>query len=256
MSRFIFILFALTFTVHPEDKDISRFFTDKGLTGTIVISSLDGKTEYIHNDARSQMRILPASTFKIPNTLIALEEGAIQSDSEVIKWDGVQREFPEWNKDQTLTTAFQSSCVWVYQYFAQKIGIEKYRFYVDKLDYGNKQLGDKVTTFWLEGPFGISAQEQVTFLRKLVLGTLPFPKNNMDLLKKIMIVGNSGEYVLRAKTGWTARVTPQYGWYVGYVENKKSTWLFATNVDIKNQQDLALRKDLTIAALKAKRIIQ
>ena len=78
----------------------------------------------------------------------------------------------------------------------------------------------------------------------------------MDLLKKIMIVGNSGEYVLRAKTGWTARVTPQYGWYVGYVENKKSTWLFATNVDIKNQQDLALRKDLTIAALKAKRIIQ
>jgi beta-lactamase class D len=51
-------------------------------------------------------------------------------------------------------------------------------------------------------------------------------------------------------------VTPQYGWYVGYVENKKSTWLFATNVDIKNQQDLALRKDLTIAALKAKRIIQ
>jgi len=40
------------------------------------------------------MRILPASTFKIPNTLIALEEGVIKSDSEVIKWDGVLREFP------------------------------------------------------------------------------------------------------------------------------------------------------------------
>ena len=256
MVRFFLVLFTLAPTVYPEDMEISKLFLEKGIAGTIVISSLDGKTDYVYNDSCSRMRILPASTFKIPNTLIALEEGVIKSDSEVIKWDGVLREFPDWNKDQTLKTAFQYSCVWVYQLFAQKVGTEKYRHYVSKLDYGNKQIGDNVTTFWLEGPFGISAREQVDFLRKLVLGKLPFPQNNIDLLKKIMIVEKTADYVIRAKTGWTARVTPQYGWYVVYVENKKSTWLFATNVDIKNQQDLALRKDLTIAALKAKRIIQ
>jgi beta-lactamase class D len=255
MARVIIVLFALTFTVYSEDPEISKLFLEKGAAGTIVISSLDGKTEYVHNDVRSQMRILPASTFKIPNTLIALEEGVIKSDSDVIKWDGKRREFPEWNKDQTLKTAFQSSCVWVYQYFAHKVGIEKYRYYLNKLDYGNKQIGDSDTTFWLEGTFGISAKEQVAFLRKLVLGTLPFSQNNIELLKKIMIVEETGNFVIRAKTGWTARVTPQQGWYVGYVENKKSTWLFATNLEIKTQQDLALRKDLTIAALKVKKIL-
>jgi beta-lactamase class D len=249
-------MFTLTITVYPEDMEISKLFLEKGITGTIVISSLDGKTDYVYNDTFSQMRILPASTFKIPNTLIALEEGLIRSDSEVIKWDGIQREFPEWNKDQTLKTAFQYSCVWVYQLFAQKIGTEKYRHYVNTLDYGNKQIGNNVTTFWLEGPFGISAREQVSFLRKLILERLPFPKNNINLLKKIMIMEENADYIIRAKTGWTARVTPQYGWYVGYVENRKSTWIFAANLKIRNQQDLALRKDLTFAALKVKKIIQ
>ena len=256
MVRFFLVLFTLAITVYPEDMEISKLFLEKGMTGTVVISSLDGRTDYVYNDTFSRRRILPASTFKIPNTLMALEEGLIKSDSEVIKWDGIQREFPEWNKDQTLKTAFQYSCVWVYQLFAQKIGAEKYRHYVNTLDYGNKQIGNNVTTFWLEGPFGISAREQVSFLRKLILEKLPFPKSNINLLKKIMIVEENADYVIRAKTGWTARVTPQYGWYVGYVENGKSTWIFATNLKIRNQQDLALRKDLTFAALKVKKIIQ
>ena len=256
MFRFYLVLIILSVSVFPEDQEISKLFSDKGISGTIVIASLDGKTEYIHNDARSQKRILPASTFKIPNTLIALEEGIVKTDSQVIAWDSVKRELPEWNKNQTLKTAFQYSCVWVYQRFAGQIGTEKYRRYLEKLDYGNKHIDTNVTTFWLEGNFGISAQEQVGFLRKLVLGNLPFAKSNMALLKKIMVVEENGDYVLRAKTGWTARVTPQYGWFVGYVETKKATWLFATNIDIKNQQDLVFRKDLTMAALKAKKIIQ
>jgi beta-lactamase class D len=256
MFRFFLVLIILSVSVFPEDQEISKLFTDKGISGTIVIASLDGKTKYIHNDTRSQKRILPASTFKIPNTLIALEESVVKTDSQVIAWDGVKRELPEWNKNQTLKTAFQYSCVWVYQYFAGRIGINKYRYYLEKLNYGNKHIDTNVTTFWLEGNFGISAQEQVGLLRKLVLGNLPFAKSNLDILKKIMIVEETNDYILRAKTGWTARVTPQYGWYVGYLETKKATWLFATNINIKNQQDLVFRKDLTMAALKAKKIIQ
>jgi beta-lactamase class D len=256
MFRFFLVLIILSVSVFPEEREISKLFSDKGISGTIVIASLNGKTEYIHNDTRSQKRILPASTFKIPNTLIALEEGIVKTDSQIITWDSVKRELPEWNQNQTLKTAFQYSCVWVYQRFAGQIGTEKYRHYLEKLDYGNKHIDTNLTTFWLEGNFGISAQEQVGFLRKLVLGNLPFAKSNMDLLKKIMIVEETNDYILRAKTGWTARVTPQYGWFVGYVETKKATWLFATNLDIKNQQDLVFRKDLTMAALKVKKIIQ
>jgi len=59
---------------------------------------------------------------------------------------------PRLEQRPNVKTAFQYSCVWVYQLFAQKVGTEKYRHYVSKLDYGNKQIGDNVTTFWLEGP--------------------------------------------------------------------------------------------------------
>jgi len=69
-------------------------------------------------------------------------------------------------------------------FFAKRLGLKNTGTMSANLDYGNKQIGDNVTTFWLEGPFGISAREQVDFLRKLVLGKLPFPQNNIDLLKK------------------------------------------------------------------------
>ena len=59
----------------------------------MVISSLDGKMSYVHNSSRSETRFVPASTFKIPNTLIALEEGAIKNEKEVIQWDGKDRGF-------------------------------------------------------------------------------------------------------------------------------------------------------------------
>ncbi len=52
-----------------EDSDLARLFKNKALSGTIVISSLDGNTNYSYNDERGNTRLLPASTFKIPNTL-------------------------------------------------------------------------------------------------------------------------------------------------------------------------------------------
>ena len=65
-------------------------------------------------DSAAEQGHIPASTFKIPNTLIALEEGVIKDQFEVIKWDGVVRQYAPWNADQTLATAFSRSCVWCY----------------------------------------------------------------------------------------------------------------------------------------------
>ncbi len=241
---------------HADDADLRKLFQERGVEGTIIISSLDGKMNYVHNSRRSETGFIPASTFKVPNTLIALEEGAIKDEKEVIKWDGRRHEgFDIWNKDQTLQTAFPVSCVWFYQELAQRVGNEKYLAHLKKLGYGNEKTGPDVTTFWLEGDLMISAREQINFLKKLYAESLPYSKGNVKLLKKIMIVEENPQFTLRAKTGWAMRTDPQQAWYVGYVETKGQSWFFAMNLEIKKKGDETLRKEITMAALKAKGIL-
>jgi len=250
------VMFFLSFivAVYAEDKDLEKLFKSKGVNGTIVIASLDGKTQYIHNEERSKTRFLPASTFKIPNALIALELKVVAADSPIVQWDGIDRNNPDWNKDQTLSSAFKSSCVWFFQKIATRVGIDKYREYLDKLDYGNRNIGSRDTSFWLDGDFAISAVEQIRFLRNILTGKTPFSSQNIETLKHMMIVDSNDKFIVRAKTGWSSRIKPQHGWYVGYVEKGKSLWLFAANIAIRAQQDLSMRKEITMAALKVKKI--
>ncbi len=250
----LLLIFFITANTHAEDPDLAKLFLDRGVEGTIIISSLDGKTNYIHNNLRAETRFIPASTFKIPHTLIALEEGAIKSEKEVIKWDGKEKGFDAWNKNQTLETAFPLSCVWFYQELAQRIGNEKYLTHLKKLGYGSETTGPDVTTFWLEGDLKVSAKEQVDFLRRLYNESLPYRKSNMQLLKRLMIVEETPQFTIRAKTGWAMRICPQQGWYVGYVETRGQVCFFATNLEIRKKGDEAFRQEITMAALKAKGI--
>ncbi len=238
-----------------EDPDLAKLFRGAGVEGTMVIASRDGKETYVFNKGRAKKRFSPASTFKIPNTLIALQEGAIKDEKEVIRWDGKDKGFEAWNRDQTLVTAFPASCVWFYQELAKRIGDRKYVLWLSKLGYGNGVTGSDVTTFWLNGQLKIFAKEQVAFLRRLYEENLTFNSEHMRLLKRLMIVEENPGYTLRAKTGWAMRTNPQQGWYVGYVETGKRVWFFATNMEIRKKGDEKLRRQLTMEALKAKGII-
>lgn len=248
------VVFSWAITVRA-DSQLAKLFNDRHVNGTIIISSLDGKTQYLFNEKRSQKRLLPASTFKIPNTLIVLTEGAITDEKEVIKWDGKDRGWSAWNKDQSLETAFPVSCVWFYQELAKRVGNERYLSHLNRMDYGNGKTGPEVTKFWLNGDLKISAVEQIEFLKKLYKGELPFKKGHVQILKKIMIIEEKPGYVLRAKTGWAMRINHQHGWYVGYVETNGQVWFFAVNLDIKKKSDAAYRKEITMEALKLKGII-
>ena len=251
---FIFMTLLVLFTVssgYADDLDLANLFKGKGINGTIVISSLDGSKTYTHNNERANTSMVPASTFKIPNTLIALEEGAVDDGKETIKWDGVEKGLPVWNKDQSIETAFPSSCVWFYQELAKRVGKGKYESYLRKMKYGNEQAGPEVTTFWLEGDLKISAVEQILFLKKVYAKEYAFKSSSYELLKKLMVVEETPAYTLRAKTGWAQKV----GWFVGYVESGHDTWFFATNMDIAKIEDTPLRKEITLEALKLKGII-
>lgn len=259
MMRTVFFFIASLLFLSPanaEDQDLAKLFTQAGIEGTIVIASLDGDREFIHNDSRANQRFAVASTFKILNSLIALEEGAISGKDEILVWDGTHYDFPDWNHDQTLASAFKVSCVWCYQELARRVGPEKYRTYIHKLQYGKLREPFDGTAFWLDGSLTISAKEQVDLLRKIIQRTLPFRTSSYDTLREIMVMENTPTYTLRAKTGWATRVTPQVGWYVGYIERAKETWIFATNLEVRSKKDLPLRQQLTRASLQAKGIIE
>jgi len=252
------LLIAIVFATQgqAEDAEIASLFSEAGVEGTIVIVTLDGSQSYVHNETRAERRFPSASTFKILNTLIALEEGMLSGLDEVISWDGRVHDFPNWNQDHTIKSAYAVSCVWCYQELARRIGGDHYRTHLARAGYGRLQEPFDDTTFWLDGSLTISAREQVGFLRQVVLRTLPYASSSYAGLREVMLMEQGEDYSLRAKTGWAARSTPQIGWYVGYIEKPGATWIFAMNIDMRGIADLPLRQALTRASLKAKGIIE
>ena len=239
-----------------EDSALASLFSDAGIDGTILIARLDGSERYVHNEQRAARRLPAASTFKIFNTLIALDEGAVSGLDEVIRWDGHLYDFPDWNQDHTIKRAYAASCVWCYQELASRIGGDRYRAHLARAGYGRLQEPFDETTFWLDGSLTISAEEQVEFLRQVILQALPYKGSSYAGLRDVMLSEQGEDYRLYAKTGWATRSSPQVGWYVGYIERPEATWIFAMNIDVAGKADLPLRQALTRASLKAKGIMQ
>lgn len=243
---------ALPTLAQAEDAGIARIFQANGVEGTMVITVLPGGQTFIHDDARAARRYPPASTFKILNTLIAAQEWVIADRDTPFKWDGREREMPDWNRDQTLTSAFKVSCVWCYQDIARKVGADTYRRYLGPLGYGVLADSFDLTTFWLTDQLQISAQEEVAFLNKVSQRQPPFGAHAYQVLQDVMLAERTPGYRLYAKTGWAARSQPQIGWYVGYLEREGEVWLFATNITLRADKDLPLRQAITHAALTEK----
>lgn len=267
LIKIIFLLFFSLFSnamaccsqANPssDDQDIASVLKEYEADGTMIISSLDKETLYVYNHKRAEERLSPASTFKIANSIIALEEGVLKDQHEIIKWDGEKRDLDDWNKDQNMKSAFKSSCVWFYQELAKKIGKEKYLQHFDRLNYGNRLVGEEVTTFWLAGggDLRISPFEQLEFLRKIYQKQLPIAARTYDILQDIMVDEISDNYKIYAKTGAATKNWMGHGWYVGYVTTKNKVWFFVTNISINDKQDLPKRKTITLAVLKKKGII-
>lgn len=227
------------------DTRLGKSFAQRGLRGVFVaFESASGR--WLTNDAdRANSSYLPASTFKIANSLISLECGAVPDADVVLKWDGKDRGFPAWNHDQNMREAFRNSTVWFYQELARRVGEERMQAWVSKLGYGNADVSGGIDTFWLDGKLRISAVQQIGFLVRLREGALPFNVDNMNLVKTIMVADQRKDWVLRAKTGMTLRVEHPIAWYVGWVETSKGPVYFATNFDIQSMTDARPRIVLT-----------
>lgn len=235
-----------------QQIDLEQSFRDLGVDGSILIYDKNNDRFYEHNSSRNTTAFFPASTFKIFNALVSLETGVIPDDVAVLTWDGIKREIPAWNRDTNLRQAFKDSTVWFYQVLARKIGHQRMQQFIDKVGYGNRQIGtpEQIDRFWLEGPLQITPKQEIEFLQRLESNNLPFSERTLDLVKDIMIVERTPAYTLRGKTGWANSVTPNFGWFVGYLQQNNNVYFFATNMKIASANDAPKRLEVTRRSLK------
>jgi beta-lactamase class D len=111
-----------------QRPDLAHYFTDTGTDGTMVAVDPRTRTAVAVNAERGGRSYLPASTFKIVNTINGLETGTAKDiGAEMFKRDGAPPDpiLPrECDADMPLMTAFKYSCVPVYQRLARRIGRE------------------------------------------------------------------------------------------------------------------------------------
>ncbi len=236
-----------------EATGLAPAFEHADVSGTFAMLDPRDGTIRVHDADRARQRFIPASTFKIPNTLIGLDCGAVANVDEVFPYDGGERWLEAWKKDMGLREAIRVSNVPVYQELARRIGLARMRAAVKSFNYGNTEVGDVVDRFWLDGPLAISALEQVDFLRRLTAGELPVQPESLEAVREITLLEKADAFALYGKTGWTGAGTadePGIGWFVGWVETDGGTYPFALNIDLDDQALLDRRQAVARECLR------
>ena len=234
-----------------ESPEVAALFRSAGINGTFVLFDVTAQTYVGHNKDRAEKRFVPASTFKIPNTLIGLSVGAVKSVDEVLPYRGRAQPFIKaWEKDMRLRDAIVVSNVPIYQELARRIGLGRMRDNVERMDFGNKEIGTSVDKFWLTGPLKISAVEQTQFLAKLAEGSLPFPPQYQESVREITSLEQGANWRLHGKTGWENAPGPGVGWWVGWLLRDGRVYSFALNMDIRKASDASKRLELGRTSLK------
>jgi beta-lactamase class D len=232
--------------------ELGQPFHEANTQGTFAALELNRDRLVMTDETRARSGELPASTFKIPHALIALETGVVaDTDKEIIRWDGVTREIPEWNQDHTLRSAMKYSVVPVFQQIARRIGEERMKKYVGDFQYGNRDIGGApIDKFWLEGNLRITPLEQISFLKRFYQDDLPVSERSLDLVKDILPVETTDRATIHAKTGAVGRDGKLVlGWLVGYAVKGQDVTIFAMNMDLHSGKDLALRMPAVKSAL-------
>jgi beta-lactamase class D len=217
--RFIFLLF-ISLPLIASEPDFGKF------DGTAVIVDLNTSTKTIYGNHADE-RVSPCSTFKILNSMIALDSKAVRDENETIAWDGVVRTYPFWNTEHSMRSAIAVSTVWFYQELARRVGEKKMAEMVRAAEYGNMDTSKSHTDFWLGGgSLKISPNEQVDFVSKMVRNQLPFTLRSQSVVKEIMRLEKRDGMTLSGKTGSCGGI----GWFVGFIERDEFVKVFAFQI--------------------------
>ena len=119
----LILLASISFTLGQDQ--LSEMFD--GFEGTIVIYDMKADRYTVVNEERARIQYSPFSTYKIPNSIIALETGIVSDTGQIVEWD--QKKYPaeawwpaSWNGKHNLRSAIKYSVVPFYRHLASQIG--------------------------------------------------------------------------------------------------------------------------------------
>lgn len=221
--------------------------TNYDMQGSILIYDPQQKDYHSNDFEWAQRGFLPASTFKIPNAIIALETAVMKSDTSTIN-------------AMPLREAFQTSCVPCFQEIARRVGTAQMKTYLNKLHYGDMDVTSENTdSFWLKGKSHISSFEQIDFLTRFITKKLPILNSTRESMLKILTIEESKAYKLSGKTGLYAQENEHNGWFVGFLQKENKTYYFALNAIPKEssavEEFIDNRKPAIYDALKAMKLL-
>jgi beta-lactamase class D len=240
----LFLITSCSVNKAKIDNSLKKYFDENKVDGCFTLLNNASGEVTVYNMTLDTTRFLPASTFKIVNSLVGLQTGIITNDTMLIKWDGIKRPVEEWNKDMGMTEAFKVSCVPYYQEVARRTGKDTLQRWIDSIAYGNKNISGAVDSFWLNNTLKISPDEQLGLMKRLYFSQLPFRKSEQERVKNIMVQEDNTAYKLSYKTGWGFDENKNnIGWVVGWVEENKHVYFFVTliksgtgNIEMKAAQ--------------------
>ncbi|MET0635967.1 MAG: penicillin-binding transpeptidase domain-containing protein [Chitinophagaceae bacterium] len=256
----IFLLAIIFSSCSPnnvnEDESIGKYFTENNVKGCFALLD-NGTGEFtVYNLSRYRdSAYMPASTFKIVNSLIGLQTGRISSDSMIIKWDSITRRVEAWNHDLNMIQAFRVSSVPYYQEVARRIGRDTMQSWLDTLEYGTRKITSPIDTFWLDNSLRITPDEQLGLVKRLYFDQLPFYKTYQDEVKRAMVIEENTNYQLAYKTGWSgydAKTGKHIGWVLGWVRENNHPYFFVLNIESaeKNFNMVEVRKKMITDILR------
>lgn len=232
-----------------ERTDLLAHFQAAGSVGTFALHDPATDGLIVVDGKRAATRYVPASTFKIANSLIALETRVVADENEVIPFGGRPQRVKAWERDMSLRDAIVHSNVPVYQEIARRVGLARYQTWLERLDYGNRQTGQDVEQFWLRGPLAISAIEQARFASRLALGQLPLSSRSQAIVRTILRLEANAGRELYGKTGWFVSEPLKLGWLTGWVEVDGRKRGFSLNIDMPRIDDAPKRTAIAKAIL-------
>lgn len=252
---FLLIILLASCSVNKAkiDNSLKKYFDAKNVDGCFtMLNNADGEIT-VYNMALDTMRLTPASTFKIVNSLVGLQTGAVTNEKMIIPWDGIKRPNNDWNKNMDIREAFKVSCVPFYQEVARRIGKDTMQQWIDSLSYGNKNIAGPIDSFWLNNNLKISPDEQLGLLKRLYFDQLPFRKSVQQTVRDMMLQEDNTAYKLSYKTGWGFdEANNAIGWIAGWIEENRHVYFFVTlvktpdhNIDMRK-----VRLDITKDVLK------
>jgi beta-lactamase class D len=209
-----------------------------------------------------ERRSSPASTFKIPLSLMGYDAGILQDETRPA-WP-YRPEYRAWNEAWKTTVTprpwLRDSVVWYSQVLTRALGPERFRQYVDGFAYGNRDLagdpgkGNGLTHAWLSSSLQVSPVEQVAFLRRMLKRELPVSAHATAMTLAIMpTFPLAGGWTAYGKTGTGYPPAPdgrpdrsrQFGWFVGWAEKGDRRVLFARLIRDE-------RKETSVASFRAR----